>query len=114
MTAEEVDRSLRQMRQIFGFFGVAGALYGAFLAITGLLAFDGFTLFVGVIDGGIAFVFLQAFLGLGRRDVRGYKFARISSIILLFGFPILTFFGISYLRKLGKPAMQAALAVPMA
>jgi hypothetical protein len=107
MTEDQVNKSIGQMRGVFVFFGVLVAL-GALVYLFSSFN-DASYLFLVVLEGAVAFCFLMAFRGLGARNKSGFTYARVSSIILLFGFPILTIFGIIYLNKLGKTEMKQAL-----
>ena len=120
MTPKQIDKSISQMRQVFGFFGILTVL--GVLSIL-LLEFNdlrrgvsspllvGFSIVWVVLDGAWAYCLWTAFGGLGKRSPQGYTFARICSVILLFVFPVFTLFGVSYLRKLSKPEMQQALGI---
>ncbi len=107
MTEDQVNKAIKQMRGVFVFFGVLAAL-GALLYLYSSLN-DANYLFIAVLEGAVAFCFLMAFRGLGARNKSGFTYARISSVILLLGFPILTIFGVLYLVKLGKMEMKQAL-----
>ena len=58
----------------------------------------------------LAFLFGNAFIGLGKRSEKGYKYAKICSWFFVLGFPVLTYFGVSYLKKLNDPLMKQALS----
>lgn len=113
MTPEQVNKSIRQMRQMFAFIG------GLMLLIALLTLFGAFssqgdaagTALLAVLYIGMTACFWTAFTNLGKRTPRGHTYAQISSAIFLLGFPILTIFGISYLIKLSKPQMKQALGV---
>ncbi len=107
MNTEQVNKSIRQMRQMFGFFGILTAL-GTVLALIGSMS-DASNFIVVIIEGAFAACFWTAFNGLGKRNPTGFTFARICSVLFLLGFPVLTIFGIIYLNKLSKPEMKQAL-----
>ena len=109
MNAEQVNKSIKQMRQMFGFFGVLISI-GAVLALFNSFS-DSSYLFGVVIEGALAACFWIAFKGLGDRNKTGLNFARVSSAIFILAFPILTVFGIIYLIKLSKTEMMEALGV---
>lgn len=113
MTPEQINKSISQMRQIFGFFGILTVL-GAVLNLLGGLSDPrslGGGIVGAVLEGAVAYCLWTAFSGLGKRSPQGYTFSRICSVILLLGFPVLTLFGVSYLNKLSKPEMKQALGV---
>jgi hypothetical protein len=103
MTPEQVNKSIGQMRGMFGLFGLLTSL-GALLA----LASKPPDIVNVIVNGALAVCFWTAFNGLGTRSSRGYTYARICSFIFVLGFPVLTFFGLSYLTKLGKPEIKQA------
>lgn len=107
MNEEQVTKSIKQMRGVFAFFGALEALATLIYLFSSMD--DSSYLFLAVICGAVAYCFFMAFRGLGSRNKSGFTYARISSVILLFGFPVLTIFGILYLNKLGKPEMKQAL-----
>jgi len=57
------------------------------------------------------FIFGRAYRGLGRRDKKGYSAAKDASKLFVLGLPVLTYFGISYLRKLEKSEFKQAFGV---
>ena len=107
MDVDQVNKTIRQMRGVFVFFGVLAAL-GALLYLFSAFNDSSYLILV-IIEGAIAYCFLMAYKGLGAKDKSGFTYARISSIILLLGFPILTIFGVLYLNKLSKIEMKQAL-----
>jgi len=109
MTEDQVNKAIKQMRGVFVFFGVLSALAALLYLFDSMN--DANYLILAVISGVVAFCYLMAFRGLGARNKSGFTYARVSSIILLLGFPILTVFGILYLNKLGKAEMKNALGV---
>jgi hypothetical protein len=106
MTPEQVDKSIRQMRSMFGFFGILTSL-GTIFALPAI-GDDPSFIFVLFLEGLLAVCFWMAFSGLGKRNSTGLIFARICSGIFVLGFPLLTIFGIVYLIKLWKPEMKQA------
>jgi len=109
MNDEQVNKSIRQMRQMFVFFGILTTLAAVF-ALIGSFS-DSSKVIALFIEGALAACFWIAFNGLGKRDSMGYTFARVCSVIFVLAFPVLTFFGISYLSKLAKPEMKQAFGV---
>ena len=109
MNTEQVNKSIKQMRQMFGFFGILTSL-GAILTL--FSSFSDSSYLIGVvIEGALAACFWIAFKGLGDRNKTGLNFARVCSGIFILTFPILTIFGIIYLIKLSKTEMMEALGV---
>lgn len=104
MDEKQVEKSIKQMRGIFAFLGVINALTAILNVVSGG------SFFLILITLVFAVVMFMAFKGLGDRTQQGYTFARISSVFMLFLFPIFTIFGVMYLIKLGKPEMKAALS----
>ncbi len=115
MTAEQVNKSINQMRQLFAFFGILSSLIALLSLINGLGEPSGIvgSLLAFILYGLWAVCLWTAFIGLGRRTAQGHIFARICSIIFLLGFPVLTIFGVSYLIKLSKPEMKQALGLEL-
>ena len=105
MTPEQVNKNIKQMRQIFAFLGVIMGLS----ALLNLFSEEGYFL-TAVITAGLSAAFWIAFVNLGKRNQKGHTFAQIGSVLMLFGFPIFTIFGIIYLVKLSKPEMKVALS----
>lgn len=106
MTKEQVNKSISQIRQMFAFLGIATALQAL------LLLFGDPTIVRAILFLILALAsacFWIAFINLGKRNKKGHTFAVISSVLFLFSFPVLTLFGVIYLRKLAKPEMKAAL-----
>lgn len=102
MDLQQVDKNIRQMRSMFGLFFI--------LSLIGLLnLFNSDAFGSGVFSLILAFLFGNAFIRLGKRSENGYTYAKICSWIFVLGFPVLTFFGISYLKKLNDPLMKQAL-----
>jgi hypothetical protein len=104
MSPQQVEKSIKQMRGIFAFFGGLNVL-GIILNLV-----SGEPSALIIVSLVLAVVFFMAFDGLGKRTKTGHTLALISSIVFLLGFPILTIFGISYLVKLSKPEMKEALS----
>jgi len=109
MTAEQINKSIKQMRSMFGFFGILTGL-GALSALAAS-ANDLSYLVVFLLEVALSTCYWLAFVNLGQRNRKGHLFATIASILFLPGFPVLTVFGILYLRKLSKPEMKEALGV---
>jgi len=108
MSPKEVEKSIRQMRQIFVFFGPI-----AILATIGMLVLgvdEEYTPLVCCLLP-LGPVYLLAYYGLGKRDKSGYQLAQLGSLGLLAGFPLLTIFGLTYLTKLSKPEMKRAFGI---
>ncbi len=128
MNAEDVEKSIKQMRGFFLFF------CGMYIwsAIGRWLLVRRFTLlsnammqdtFPPIIPSNFLIVFsltvlmftvtfFMAFYGLGKRTKQGRTFALISCLLLALppGFPIATVFGVRYWVKLSQPEMVAALS----
>jgi hypothetical protein len=106
MTTEQVNKSISQMRQVFGFFGILTALsiLGALFPSSHAMSSTGPSLFVIIWCACL----WMAFNGLGNRTPTGLTFARICSFIFVLALPFLTIFGVIYLRKLSKPEMKQA------
>lgn len=109
MTAEQVNKSIGQMRSMFGLFGVLTSIAAVFSLPA--MADDLSFIFGFFLEGLLAVCFWVAFSGLGKRSSIGLTFARICSGLFVLGFPILTIFGISYMIKLWKPEMKQAFGV---
>lgn len=109
---KKVTKSIRQMRGMFGFFGIIIILYALSLIYTTFVVEDGFYFILGIFSGLIGICFLIAFRGLGKRTRTGLNFARISSVFFLLAIPsiLLPIFGIVYLVKLSKPEMKQTLS----
>lgn len=113
MDLQEINKSLNQMRSMFAFFAVIsilnvvlGSLYlgnpnnaNGFLACTVLYSF------LGIV------IFYRGYKGIKNKDAKGYHAARDASKLFVLGFPVLTFFGISYLRKLAKPEFKQVFGI---
>lgn len=100
-TSEEVNKNIRQMRQVFCLSGVVNLLIMVVMAISGEASLVFWILII------IASICIwEAFIELGKRSSRGYTFATIASFIFVLSFPVYTIFGISYLNKLSKPEMR--------
>lgn len=113
MNSDQVEKDIQQMRSIFGFFGIGFGLWNmcVLFAEGPNILHTPFFLVIILTSLLISSIFLIAFIGLGRRTKTGYISARVASVILLLGFPILTVFGISYLSKLSKPEVKQAFKV---
>jgi len=107
MSLEQVEKSIKQMRQVFGFIGVVNGI-GVILNLANL-ANNGAGVFLlfAVIAGVYAWFFLTAFSELGKRSKKGYNFAKACSFLLIPGI-VTIIFSISYLRKLSQPEMKQA------
>ena len=116
MNIQAIEKSIKQMRQFFGFLAV---LEGLAVLLTlyscATAASSGgnasFLLISFLILAGITVEFARANSALRTPNPKAYALAKECSVVLLFGFPILTFFGISYLIKLSKPEMKQAFSV---
>lgn len=104
MTPEQIEKSIRQMRQVFFFFGVLITLMVMWTLWLAANNEDPSPVFCCISPMSPAL--LLGYYGLGKRNKNGYLFAQIGSAALFIGFPILTYFGISYLRKLSQPEMK--------
>jgi hypothetical protein len=109
MTPDEVNKSIGQMRTMFGLFAVLTSL-GAVLMLPNI-GTDSSFIFGLFFEIALAVCLWTAVSGLGKRTSTGLTFARICSGIFVLGFPILTVFGIIYLIKLWKPEMVQAFEV---
>jgi hypothetical protein len=109
MDIQKVDKSIKQMRQMFGFMT---ALFGI-LAVIMIFNISNSQYAVGYLFlyGILSFCFYKGYGGAGRRDPGGLKAVKMCSVVFLFLFPVLTIFGISYLNKLSKPEMKQAFGV---
>lgn len=101
---EQIDtsKSIREMRQIFGMICLLPVLILPVI----LPKIDIVEHIVIAITLILAIPFLIAFIYLGKRNRMGYRSAKFCSMILLLGFPIFTYFGINYLKKLSHPEMR--------
>lgn len=106
MTPEQVNKSIGQMRTMFGLFGVLTSLLAVLMLPN--LGTDPSFIFALFFEVLLAVCFWTAVSGLGKRTSIGLTLARICSGIFVLGFPILTLFGIIYLIKLWKPEMVQA------
>jgi predicted PurR-regulated permease PerM len=104
MDEKRVDKTIKQMRGLFGFFGVVTALS----AIVFMLFIEEDGLAPVIVQAVLSVCFWTAVITLGKRSHAGRAWATICSIIFLFGFPILTIFGMIYLIKLSRPEMKRA------
>lgn len=107
--SKQVKKNIRDMRQTFGLLGILFAFCTFLIPVYAGIGVSLSSVIISLTCGIIAVCFFVAFRGLGKRSVTGFNFARISSVILLFGFLILTPLGVSYLIKLSKPEMKRAL-----
>lgn len=113
MNAEQVQKSIRQMKSFFLLVGILQLIgfFGGLVACVQISNNGG--------GGGIGLglsLFLCPILALGFSDAsrslkslnpKSYSKAFQASIVLLIGFPVFTYFGISYLSKLTKPEMKS-------
>jgi hypothetical protein len=107
MNEEKVNKSIRQMRVFFGFFGVVTAL-SSLVFLLSALSGAGEYVAPMVVQMILSICFWAAVVSMGKRRRAGRTWATICSLILLIGFPILTIFGVIYLVKLTKPEMKQA------
>ena len=119
MSEEQIEKSIGQMRGMFAFIGGIFSFMLLAMVITALTGGDPGEMFssgrsrsdptvMGVVLLVLAAPFWVAFFNMKkeRRNNRGYNAARVCSVIFLFTFPVLTLFGISYLRKLSDLEMK--------
>lgn len=104
MDEKRVSRTIKQMRGLFVFFGIVTALS----AIVFMLFIEEDGLMPVIVQAVLSVCFWAAVITLGKRSRVGRAWAMVCSIIFLFGFPILTIFGVIYLIKLSRPEMKQA------
>jgi len=109
MTKDQVEFTIRWMRITFVVLGII-LIPVALFTLAGSMH-DANYLLAAVIEIAIGYCFYMAFRELGARNESGYRYAQISSVILLFGFPIFTLPGAIYLYRLNKKEMKKAFGV---
>jgi hypothetical protein len=113
MNLEAINKSIKQMRQMFGLFSILCVL-GMLLSFysCGVLANQGDNGFGSALWGIVllvfSFAYSQASGNLKKPDPKAYKRAVQCSVVLIFFFPVFTYFGVSYLIKLSKPEFKQA------
>lgn len=114
MDIQEINKSIGQMRTLFGFLAVVDGLGIVlnFLSLGNASSDSGGFLACVFIFGILGLViFSRAYSGLGRRDKSGYQAAKVASQFFLLGFPVGTIFGAIYLSKLAKPEFKQAFGI---
>jgi Ca2+/Na+ antiporter len=110
MNIQQIEKSIKQMRQIFIFLAIVSGL-GIVVGLLNVLQGYYDLMALIILNAVFTYAFWQAGSSLENPDPKAYKRAKTASIILLFLFPVLTIFGISYLNKLSKPEMKQAFGV---
>lgn len=109
MNIQEVDKSIKQMRQMFGFFGVVFALLAVLMLPS--VGNQSSSIIWLLIYGALAFLLFKGFDAAKARNPSGYNYVKLCSIIFVILIPVLTIFGISYLNKLSKPEVKQAFGI---
>jgi len=112
---EALEKNIRQMRGMFAFFAVVFTVFGLpalALLIAGSANEDGgWDTVLPLLGFAVLFWVAFLFTAKGRRNRLGFHAAQLCSVLFLFAFPILTFFGISYLIKLNAWEMKEAFGL---
>jgi hypothetical protein len=115
MTPEDVNKSIKQMRQVFIAAGVINLIILCLLVVAGLSDSNNSIasiLFLAPLAlAEIACLWIAAY-GLEKHTSTGYTFALISSVLFIISFPVYTIFGIIYLNKLLKTEMKQVFGKP--
>jgi len=109
MTKTQVEATIRWMRITFILLAII-LIPAALLTFAGSLHNANYLL-PAIVEVVIGYCFYMSFRELGARNQSGYRYAQISSVLLLLVFPILTLPGAIYLYQLDKKEMKNALGV---
>ena len=109
MTKDQMEFTIRWMRITFAVLGII-LIPAAVLTLLGSMH-DASYILAAIAEIAATYCFFMAYRGLHFRSQSGYRYAQISSVLLLLVFPILTLPGAIYLYQLDKKEMKNALGV---